>query len=655
MRRMSQGVRWFALLSVLALVVAACSGGGSSDTSGPGTTIPGSESTTTATGGPSGPGTSPGLADCAENPLTCNSGERIDGGEVNMIVTFDWNGWNHNRSASGSVALIQALNGISATFGEFMPDASWEWNSDYLVGEPEILSTDPLSIRYTISDDAVWHDSVTGDTFPVTVDDIIWGWYQNSGLDGCYDHGDGAEEDIRCPMDEGYVEDPDLVIHCQANSEFPLGCDPRSTLTYEDIVSIEATDQVGKTFVVNFRDGYYSPEWYSLFGGTVGAATYPTFVAERLGFDWKNDPEQMAAASTWFEHNFPYWSAGPYYIERGVLPTAVVMVPNPDWWGEVKPTLDVLAKTVNANRADWVVAVRNGDFDGGWDSTVSPDLIAQLEAEEGIHYAIGSGGAVWGHIDFNMDRVPDVELRRALFTVIDVDEVIELVYGELNPPRRNNLFHASADQTRYVDTIGDSGIGSGDVQRARQILADAGYTGMDGGAGALRDPNGNPVGDLVFGFTATADDRRQQVELTQAYAAEIGISIVPFPAPNLGQMLGEGDWDLVVFGWSGAPTFTTSPGQLYSCESGSNFGGMCNEEVDRLAAEIATATDLEQAAEWASEVSRIVIQEEVFTLPLNEAVGVAFFRDTLVNLRDNHFSSFRGFYNQQAWGYVIDR
>lgn len=644
--------RWFAVLSVLAVVIAAC-GPSTTDT----TAAPGDTTTTTAGPGttqPPGPGVTPGLDDCDTNPLTCNSAERQEGGEVNMIIGAEWNGWNHHRSASGSVYLIQALEGISVGFGYFEPDASWTWDQDYIVGEPELVSDDPLTIRYTINDNAVWYDSINDTTHPVTVDDFLWTWYQNSGRDGCYPSGDATI----CPMDgeawveadyQAYVADsfPGVdaaTVHCASSADYPLGCEARATQDYEDIVSVEADDASGKTFTVTYREGYFNPEWFASNGGV----TYPAFVAEEIAGDWKNDPVAMAQSSYYFEHNFPYWSAGPFYIERGIVPTLVVMVPNPEWWGETKPTLDTLSKQVSANVADYVVQVRNGEFDGGW-ATPTLDLLQQMRQEPGVHSMLGTGGSVWGHIDFNMDRVTESEIRQALFISFDVQDFLTTYHGEINPPIRKNLFFSTSN-SRFEDSIADTGLGSGDVERARQVLSDAGYSWDS--AGKLIDPNGQPFRDLVFGYTSTAEERRALMEASQSWAEEIGITILDGGNPNLGVLLGSGEWDLVTFGWSGSPLFASSPAQLYTCGSGSNYGGMCNAEVDELAQAIQTSRDLEEAAVQASEVSRIVIAEEFFTLPLNDNVGLAFVRDTIANVRDNHYSSLRGFYNQVDWGMV---
>lgn len=651
--------RWFALLAVLAVVVAACGPGDSGTT----TTSAPQGSTTTDSGGtattlPPGPGVTPGLDDCDANPLTCNSAERQPGGQVNMIIGADWNGWNHHRSASGSVYLMQAIEGISASFGYFEPDASWTWDQDYIVGEPELVSTDPLTLRYTINDNAVWYDSLEKVTHEVTVDDWIWSWYQNSGKDGCYPSDpETAGSPQICPIDgDTWSEDdykayyaeyrgiPDAPVHCAATTDHPLGCEARATQVTEDIVSIEADDASGKTFTVTYRDGYYNPEWFASNGGV----TYPAFVAEQRGGDWKNDPAAMAASSYYFEHNFPYWSAGPYFIERGIVPTTAVMVPNPEWWGETKPTLDVLSKQVSSNVADYVVSLRNGDFDGGW-ATPTLDLLQGLRQEPGVHSALGTGGSVWGHVDYNMARVPERDIRLAIFVAFDLQDFLTVYHGEINPPIRKNLFFSTSN-ARFDDSIGDTGIGSGDIERAKTILTDAGYT-YDG-SGKLLNPDGTPFRDLVFGYTSTAEERQALAMAMIASSAEIGITVNDGGNPNLGQLLAGGEWDLVTFGWSGSPLFANSPAQLYGCGSGSNYGGICNAEVDRLAGEISTATDLEQAAVQAAEVSRIVIAEEVFTLPLNDNVGIAFVRDTVANVRDNHYSSLRGFYNQADWGLV---
>jgi peptide/nickel transport system substrate-binding protein len=197
------------------------------------------------------------------------------------------------------------------------------------------------------------------------------------------------------------------------------------------------------------------------------------------------------------------------------------------------------------------------------------------------------------------------------------------------------------------------GYGTGDVAAARAILAAAGYSGMDGGAGALRAPDGSVVPDLRFSFLAANQNRAIFVELSQGYLAEIGVRVAPSPTDALGTTLVGGDYDLVVFGWSGSPLFTTAPQQFWKSDSGSNFGKFANDEVDDLVVKAANQVDASLSVEFVHRAALIVLQE-AYVFPMWDTLNFTFVSDRLANVRDNNFSSTRAQYNLQDWGILAN-
>src|SRR5690606_3175916 len=123
------------------------------------------------------------------------------------------------------------------------------------------------------------------------------------------------------------------------------------------------------------------------------------------------------------------------------------------------------------------------------------------------------------------------------------------------------------------------------------------------------------VPDVRFGWASANTNRGTFVQLTQNYLAEIGINVVPTPAENLGALLVSPDWDMVIFGWSGSPLFTSSANQFYNSASGSNFGGINNAELDEIVQAMLVAETLEEAAELANQAVQIVM-DEAFSLTL---------------------------------------
>jgi peptide/nickel transport system substrate-binding protein len=555
----------------------------------------------------------PGLDDCAENQNECNAGPRAEGGSITFLVNQGHDGvYNHLRPEGGSVYLIQMLAGLGIDGdqnpGYFGPDGEWVWDFNILAEEPEILSEDPLTIQYVLNEDSVWSDGE-----PIDYDDVLWHWYANSA----------------------YEE------HCD-------GCDPRATSFFDETASVESED--GKTIVVTYNDGFAHPEWYSR-----TLYTYPAHIATQEVGDWQNDPAVMGETSTYFLNTIPTWSAGPYIVESWTPDERVVMVPNENWWGDPEPTLDTLVKEVISDQPSWVPAMSNREIDGGAPASFTPDLAQQLGELPGVYTGFGSAGAVWEHVDVNMESLSDPALRRAIFTALDTTDARERIFGELEelPPFRTNHIFPEAS-ANHQDFLSDTGYGTGDVEAARAILEEAGYTGYEEG-GTLTDPDGNAVQDIRFAFLAGNENRNTYTQLAQSYLADIGITVQPeaIPGDRLGTVLGEADYDLVIFGWSGSPLFVNSPHQFYHSESGSNFGRMSNPQIDQLVEEIRNQIEIEDSVEIAHEIVPLIM-EEAYSLPLWDTLNFMFVSDEYANLRDNHASSMRTFYNVGDWGVLAN-
>src|SRR5690606_31136963 len=125
--------------------------------------------------------------------------------------------------------------------------------------------------------------------------------------------------------------------------------------------------------------------------------------------------------------------------------------------------------------------------------------------------------------------------------------------------RTNHNFRTGSEF--HTDHLAGTGFGTGNVEAAREILADAGYEGYEEGAGPLTLDD-EQVGPLRLRATATTV-RTIAMDLIQSYLSDIGIEIEIEPTETLGDTLSEGDYDLMVFGWSGSPFFVNVPFQQW--------------------------------------------------------------------------------------------
>jgi peptide/nickel transport system substrate-binding protein len=553
--------------------------------------------------------TGQGFEDCAENPNTCNSGDRDEGGEIVWTLDQSPDGYFPWSPEGGSVYTLQAIQGILPHTGQFQPDGAYQQNLDLLAEEPQIISEDPFQTQWRIRDEAVWNDGT-----PITADDVIITWKMST------------------PEDEG---------HC-------VGCRPRAPLTL--IENIEATDG-GKGYVITYKEGVRNPEWFAAFTsvhGIVGGIA-PSHIATQNGWDI-NSPEDLGEYFKFLNDNPPEFSGGPYLIEQFDINNQVVKVPNPMWYGEEQATLDRMVIRFLTDESTWVPALQNGELNGAAPAGWAPDVVRELQNLGNVRVNIQSGPS-WEHIDLNLDNEwlgADAALRQAIFTAIDQQDLATRIYGDLYPdiePRGNHV-HGN-DSQYYVNHLEGTGQGSGDIEAARQILADAGYEGMDGGAGALTK-DGEQVGPFRLRST-TAPARVTAQQLIQSYLAEIGVQADIEPTDDLGGTLTTQDYDIMEFGWSGSPLFFGTGQQYWETGSGSNFGNYSNPEVDALVEQEQQAASLDESAQLHDQMMEIVVAD-AYVLPLYSTPVYVFVTDNYVNVRDNTNSSLRALYETDDWG-----
>lgn len=527
--------------------------------------------------------------------------------EVTWVINSLPAAWGAISSAGGSVYVVQMLSGVLPYTGQFQPDGTYEYDLDVLAEEPELINDDPdegpFEFSFTFAEDAVWSDGtpMTGEDLRVTMM-------------------------MSASPDEGYCE----------------VCDSRGTTSPDMVDEVEVD---GKTATFRLKEGLANPEWMGMFDAhSVAGGFYPAHLAEEQGWD-VDDPDDLGEYYTWLHETRPEWSGGPYQIVDGDLTDQVVKEPNPEWFGETQPALDRIIMPYNTDEGTFVPAFQNGEIDGANPAQYSEDVITQLQDSQNATLTIAEGN-IWEHIDFNVEneQLSDVELRRAIFTAINRDEIasrnFEAGYPEYEL-KNNHVF--GSDSEYYVDHITDTGQGSGDAEAAMEILEEAGYE-LEGDTLML---DGEQVGPFRLRSTDTVI-RNNSVQLIQAQLSEIGVETTIEMTDDLGTMTSEQDYDIVQFGWSGFPYFASNAEQFWHSESGSNFGGYANDEVDQLAEDAATARSLEESAELHNEAMEIVV-DEAYVLPIVAEPNYFFVNDRLANVEDNLQSSYRATYNIGEW------
>jgi peptide/nickel transport system substrate-binding protein len=526
------------------------------------------------------------LADCAAKPLDCNSGDTKQGGTVTYTIEKNITTWNVNDS-NASFDFVEVLDGVLSQ-GPYIntPDLKPTLNTDLLVSA-EQTSASPQTIVYKIQPDAKWNDGT-----PIDANDFIYSWKTQNATD-CKD------------------------------------CDAASTAGYDQMQSVTGSDG-GKTVTVVYKKPF--ADWKEPFGNL-----YPAHIASQHG--------DLATSWKWFADNVPKYSAGPYMISDYQKDTSVTEVPNPNWYGKVKPKLDKLVFRIITDQSQEVPALQNNEVQAIYPQP-NADIVNQVKQIQGVQSYLGTG-LTWEHLDLNLKNsaLSDLKLRQAIFTAVDRKAIIDKTIGQFVPGATPlNSHNFVPGQPGYKDTITATGQGTGDVNKAKQLLTDAKYQGV---GTALKTPSGQDVA-LRISYTQGNVLRQQTCELIQSELAGLGIKVTVVPVASLGKTLASGDFDMIVFGWVGTPFNISGAQQLWGSTSDSNYGHWVNSQSDSLLSDAASQTDSQKSIDDLNQADQIM-SNEAYNLPLFRKPTFLAVYANIANIRDDATATGPP-YNVQAWG-----
>lgn len=601
--------RGLALAAAGALAITACGGGSSTPNA--------SSSSSGGSGGGNGSGSVPKYdiwsSGLSGDPNTVNSATVKQGGKVTYVSEKDFNsGWNLNTSASNIFELgeIDELYHPNAFIDQ--PDlTSFKLDSNWLDSADQTKSS-PQTIVYKIKQSAKWSDGQ-----PISADDFVYFWQAQNGKD--------------CP-----------------------DCDILGTTGYDQIQSVTGSDN-GKTVTVTYSKPF--PDWKALFGA--GYGLLPAHVAKAQGWQSGNAASLAKTWNDYFVKNVPKVSGGPYVIQSYTPNQAVVLVPNPGYYGP-KPKLDQLVVRIITDSTQEPTAFQNGEVDAMYPQPET-DLFNQIKGMQNAAYQLDAG-LQFEHFDYNLNNtfLKDKALRAAMFTAVDVKGLLARTVGQFDPkaPQDGNLIFVPAQTSFYQDHVTGTGFGTGDATKAKKILTDAGYKNV-GQVGKLQTPDGKTVPSFRMRFTQGNAIRQTECELFSAAAKQVGIDVKVEPTDSLGKSLGTGGfkpkndpqhaYDIIVFAYVGGPNFVSGDSPIYHSGSGGNLLAYSNKQVDNLLDQAAVGTDTSKNADLMNQADKIIIGDAV-SLPLYEKPGFLVYNPNIGNIRNNG-TQLGPTYNAGEWGH----
>ncbi len=249
-----------------------------------------------------------------------------------------------------------------------------------------------------------------------------------------------------------------------------VGCDEHYTneagydASLEEAIGVEAVDDLTLEFTLNEAQPTF----------TIMLSLWMTFPAPVHLLPESSDlwPEPAPAAPGELAYN------GPYVLAEYVAGDHATLEPNPNWIGDVKPTLDSLVLRFIDDFAVADNAYRAGEVDfANGDETQLAAIVSEF-GESGVGEYLKVEVPITVGLQMQLEKPPldDLDVRMALGRAFDREQLNQVVYSGGHTPTTSwiPLSDGGDEPDAFEDVIGF------DVEAAQQHLADAGYPDGDG-------------------------------------------------------------------------------------------------------------------------------------------------------------------------------
>ena len=297
---------------------------------------------------------------------------------------------------------------------------------------------------------------------------------------------------------------------------------------------------------------------------------------------------------------------GPYVATSFTAMTDVKMRANENYWGGA-PKADTVELKIIDDQDALDMALANGEI----------DLIAQETANGASKFTDTSKYTTdtvtttrANFLSFNLktEGLDDLAVRQAINYCIDREGYADVVYQGFATP----CYGIYPDNLAFGGTDGlNLTVDSYDADKAKEILADAGYQDTDGDG--ILDKDGVNLSFKVLTYSYN-DNCIQLADMLQAELSQIGIELSIETQDVLDDPLASGDFDLAILNYAMAPIGTPSYfiNMLFTTGASNNYGGYSNEKVDALAAEIGTTSDNDNVVSLTRELEQQVLDDMPF-------------------------------------------
>lgn len=320
---------------------------------------------------------------------------------------------------------------------------------------------------------------------------------------------------------------------------------------------------------------------------------------------------------------------GPYRIESWTPGEKIVVKKKKNWWGEKfaksNPLFfagpDEIIFKIVVDPAATTAAIKNEEIDVT--NRLSPEDFLDLQKNKAVsdRYNFFNPTTMTYYCIATNTRNPklaDKRVRKAIAHILDIDEIIQEIYGGFGTRTCSPVALNSPDYNKDLKPI------PFDINKAKALLAEAGWKDSNNNGIVDKVINGKPTElSLTYFYAAGKETGQQMALLFQDNAKKAGIEIVPKAIEGrvLLQNWLSHDFELLSAGRSLPPIWP--PEQNWRTDS-DNRSGFGNAQTDAMIDQIPVTFDDAKRKALYKKLQEIIFDEqaEIFLFSLKEFIAV---------------------------------
>lgn len=548
----------------------------------------------------------PGMADLGDV-------ETQDGSIAYSVGADDFLSYNGLQSNTYTTYNSAVVDRMFSSFWYFGTDGSIIPNKDF--GTYEKTSDDPLTVKYTISDDAKWSDGT-----PVTAGDFIFHWAANN-------------DTVKAEGSETPLFDSISFEQGKYIPEAPEG------------------EPDGKEFTVTYPEPY--ADWEIL----ISTALPAHIVAKEAGMSFEElvtaakekDVEALTPAAEFWNDGWDFSpgelpdaslvpSMGPYKFKDGGWQAgqSITLEANPEYWGTSPATKELVLRF--ADPKTHVQALQNGDLDV-IEPQATVDTLQQLEGlGEDVNVQTGDQ-LTWEHVDYNRGEgsvfADSPELREAFALCLPrqqiVDNLIKPIYADAQVMNLREVFPFQDKYQEVVDAAYPKEMDEPNIEKAKELVEKSGVS--------------KPT--VRLGYQAGNQRRTETVALIKSSCDQAGFDVQDANSPVFfKEVMPAGDYDAALYAWAGSGQ-KASGANIYQSDGAQNQQSYNNPEVDAAWDKLATSLDEDEQLEQVKTIEKL-LWEDFQAIPLYAHPGLVGHKADVANVRDTAAQS-GALWNVEQW------